>query len=384
MSKHKIETICLHKGVVEDPIHKGAVSPLYMSTAYQFNDVKDKRYPRYINTPNQEGLCKKIAALEGGEFALVFGSGMAAVTSSLLSHLSSGDHVVFYNDIYGGTRNLIKKEFSKYNIGYSFASGSSLDDFKKCVQKNTRGIYIESPSNPLLKIVDMRAISDFAISNNLWTMIDNTFASPVNQNPIDFGIDIVIHSATKYLGGHSDISAGAVIASKKHIEKIYELAKNLGGTISEFSAWLLERSIKTLPIRVREQNKNAMELACFLEKHSHISKVYYPGLSSHKDHLIAKKQMKGFGGMLSFELNSKIDVNLFLKNLKIIKPVMSLAGVESTVNYPKLTSHFSLTQKELDDQGISDQLIRFSAGIESIEDLKNDINDALKSYSNES
>lgn len=309
---------------------------------------------------------------------------MAAVTTSLMSHLNSGDHIIFFNDLYGGTRNLIKKEFSNYNISYSFAAGSSLDDFKACIKENTKGIYIESPSNPLLKIVDMEAISDLAKSNNLWTMIDNTFASPINQNPISFGIDLVIHSATKYLGGHSDISAGAVIASKKHIDKVYELAKNLGGTISEFSAWLLERSIKTLPIRVREQNKNALELSCFLERHPQISKVYYPGLVSHEDHEIAKKQMSGFGGMLSIEISSKIDPSLFLKNLKIVKPVMSLAGVESTANYPKLTSHFSLTQKERDDQGISDHLIRLSAGIESIEDLKNDIDNALKTSLHES
>ena len=203
---------------------------------------------------------------------------MAAVSASLLSHLGSGDHVVFYNDIYGGTRNLIKKEFNKYGISYTFSAGSKIDDFNACIKKNTKGIYIESPSNPLLKIVDMEAVSKLAKSKKIWTMIDNTFASPVNQNPIDFGIDIVIHSATKYLGGHSDISAGAVISSKKRIEKIYELAKSLGGTLSEFSAWLLERSIKTLPIRVRQQNENAMELANFLDKHSLISKVHYPGL----------------------------------------------------------------------------------------------------------
>ena len=384
MNNHKIETNCLHYGAVEDTIHKGAISPIYMSTAYEFNDINEKKYPRYINTPNQDGLCKKIAAIEQGECALVFGSGMAAVSSSLLSHLSSGDHVIFYNDIYGGTRNLIKKEFSNYNISFSFAKGSSIDDFKSCINKNTKGIYIESPSNPLLKIVDMKAISNLAKSNNLWTMIDNTFASPINQNPIVYGIDVVIHSATKYLGGHSDISAGAVIGSKNHINRIYELAKNLGGTISEFSAWLLERSIKTLPIRVREQNKNALELANFLEKNSLVSKVYYPGLVSHDDHEIAKNQMSGYGGMLSIEISSEISPIIFLKNLRIIKPVMSLGGIESTANYPKLTSHFSLTQQERSSQGISSQLIRLSLGIESIEDLKNDINSALNNSLNES
>ena len=229
----------------------------------------------------------------------------------------------------------------------------------------------------------MEAVSKLAKSKKLWTMIDNTFASPVNQNPIDFGIDIVIHSATKYLGGHSDISAGAVVSTKKRIEKVYELAKSLGGTLSEFSAWLLERSIKTLPIRVRQQNENAMELANFLDNHPSISKVHYPGLKSHEDYHIASRQMKGFGGMLSIELDKKIKPDLFLNNLKIIKPVMSLAGIESTANYPKLTSHYSLTNKERSSQGISEQLIRLSAGIESVVDLKNDIDYSLKTSENE-
>jgi len=378
MNDIKIETICLHEGAVTDKQYKGAISPIYMSTAYQFNDVEKKRYPRYINTPNQQCVSEKIAAIEKGEAAIIFGSGMAAVSASLLSHLSSGDHVVFYNDIYGGTRNFVKKEFKRYGISYSFSSGPNLEDFKACIKENTKGIYIETPSNPLLKIVDMEAISKLAKSKNLWTMIDNTFASPVNQNPIDFGIDIVIHSATKYLGGHSDISAGAVISTKNRIEKVYELAKSLGGTLSEFSAWLLERSIKTLPIRVRQQNENAMELANFLNEHSLISKVHYPGLKSHENHKIAMKQMNGFGGMLSIELNSNVNPEFFLKNLKIIKPVMSLAGIESTANYPKSTSHFSLTDEERKSQGISEKLIRLSAGIESVTDLKNDINNSLK------
>ena len=355
MDKIELETLCLHKGAVEDQKYKGAISPIYMSTAYEFNAVEKKRYPRYVNTPNQECVSQKIAAIENGEAAIVFSSGMAAVSASLLSHLGSGDHVVFYNDIYGGTRNLIKKEFNKYGISYTFSAGSKIEDFKRCIKENTKGIYIESPSNPLLKIVDMKAVSKLAKSNKLWTMIDNTFASPVNQNPIDFGIDIVIHSATKYLGGHSDISAGAVVSSKKRIEKVYELAKSLGGTLSEFSAWLLERSIKTLPIRVRQQNENAMELANFLDNHPLISKVHYPGLKSHEDYHVANRQMKGFGGMLSIELDKKIKPDLFLNNLKIIKPVMSLAGIESTANYPKLTSHYSLTDEERSKQGISEE-----------------------------
>ncbi|MBN09489.1 MAG: cystathionine beta-lyase [Flavobacteriaceae bacterium] len=384
MIKHKLETICLHYGEIDDLVYKGAISPLYMSTSYGFSGVEQKRYPRYSNNPNQEGLGKKIAALEGGEKGLIFGSGMAAISTCLFSHLNKGDHIVFYNDLYGGTRNLIKAEFDKYGISYSFSKSSKISDFKKCIKNNTKGIYIESPSNPLLKIVDMKAISDLAKSKKIWTMIDNTFASPINQNPILFGIDIVIHSATKYLGGHSDICAGAVVSSKKHMEKIYNLSKSLGGSLSDFSAWMLERSIKTLPIRVREQNKNAIKIAEFLKNHELVSNVYYPGLPTHEDYKIAKKQMNGFGGMLSFEIDSKLNPLIFFDNLKIIKPVMSLAGIESTVNYPKLTSHSSLTKDERKNQGISDQLIRFSSGIESFSDLKDDIENALKITKNES
>ena len=212
-------------------------------------------------------------------------------------------------------------------------------------------------------------------------MIDNTFASPVNQNPIKYGIDIVLHSATKYLGGHSDICAGAVLGSKKSIEKIYNLAKNLGGSLSEMTVWLLERSIKTLFLRVQAQNENALKIAEFLDNESWISKVYYPGLNHHPNHNIAVKQMNGFGGMLSFELIPEIDSKKFLLNLNLIKPTMSLAGIESTALSPKLTSHALLTDHERKQQGINSQLIRFSTGIESFDDLKNDLLNTIRKIS---
>ena len=209
-------------------------------------------------------------------------------------------------------------------------------------------------------------------------MIDNTFASPVNQNPIKYGIDIVLHSATKYLGGHSDICAGAVLGSKKRIKKIYNLAKNLGGSLSEMTVWLLERSIKTLFLRVQAQNENALKIAEFLDSESWISKVYYPGLNHHPNHNIAVKQMNGFGGMLSFELVPEIDSKKFLLNLNLIKPTMSLAGIESTALSPRLTSHALLTDHEREQQGINSQLIRFSTGIESFDDLKNDLLNTIR------
>lgn len=380
MAKEKLglNTICTHVGEIKDEQFKGAISPMYLSTSYQFEDVDIKRYPRYFNTPNQEYLSKKIAALEHAESALIFGSGMAAISTTLMAFLSAGDHIVLQKDLYGGTRNLVEEQFDRYNIEYTFTEGLRLSDFEIVLQPNTKLIYIETPSNPLLKLVDLKAIADLSLSKGIISVIDNTFATPVIQNPIDFGIDIVIHSATKYFGGHSDICAGTVASTQEHIETIWNLAKNTGGSLSDFTVWLLERSMKTLGIRVKAQIKNAKKLARFLERHKLINKVYYPGLKSHPDYKLAKSQMKGFGAMLSFELIEGLDASKFLKALKLIKPSMSLAGIESTMLLPYISSHALLTQEERNTQGITDRLIRFSVGIEDKKDIINDIEQALK------
>tara|TARA_R110002051_G_scaffold165130_2_gene235910 strand:+ start:29298 stop:30449 length:1152 start_codon:yes stop_codon:yes gene_type:complete len=376
-NKKGLNTICTHVGELEDTQHKGAISPLYMSTSYAYEDVDVKRYPRYFNTPNQEGLCKKIAALEHAEAALIFGSGMAAVSTALLTFLNAGDHVVLQQTLYGGTYNLVNEEFSKYGIEYSFTKGWQVDAFEAQIKANTKVIYIETPSNPLLTITDLEAVATIAKKHGIITLIDNTFASPVNQNPIDFGIDVVIHSATKYMGGHSDICAGAVASTTENMERIFHLAKNFGGNLSDYTVWLLERSIKTMGIRVKAQNENAMAMAHFLNELDDIEKVYYPGLQSHPDHNLAKKQMKGFGGMLSFELNANLNSSQFQKALQLIKPSMSLAGVESTVLSPTQTSHALMSAEVRAEQGIADGLIRFSVGIEEVEDLKEDILQAI-------
>lgn len=370
-------TICTHAGEIEDKQFKGAISPIYLSTSYAFEDVDIKRYPRYFNTPNQEALCKKIALLENAESSLIFGSGMAAISTALFAFLNSGDHIVLQRTIYGGTANLVNEEFEKHNIEYSYVDSQEPEGFLDKIKDNTKVIYIETPSNPLLTITDIKAIADLAKAKGIITMIDNTFASPVNQNPIDLGIDIVLHSATKYLGGHSDILAGAVVGSQQHIEKVFHVAKNFGGSLSDFTVWMLERSIKTLGLRVKQQNENALFLAEWLQNNEDISAVYYPGLTSHPDHEIAKKQMKGFGGMLSFELIEDIDASLFQKELQLIKSSMSLAGVESTILSPTLTSHALLTEEERAKQGIKDGLLRFSVGIEEKEDLIKDIEQAI-------
>ena len=382
MKKNKPETLCVHEGQIEDPLYNGAVSPLYMSTAYSYK--KGDMYPRYFNTPNQIGLSKKISSLENAEETLVFGSGMAAISTSLLSFLSSGDHVIFQPDLYGGTRNFATEHLNTYGIDYSFSKSVDLKDFESQIKDNTKVIYVESPSNPLMKVVDLKGISELAKDNNIITIIDNTFASPVNQNPIPLGIDIVIHSATKYLGGHSDILAGSVSSSKKNMERIYSVGKSLGGNLSDYTVWLLERSLKTLFVRVAKQNKNANELAHYLQNHDCLNKVFYPGLENSIYHNLAKSQMNDYTGMLSFEINKHISREIFESNLKLIQPAISLAGVESTINVPYLTSHKWLPKEEKRKQGISENLVRFSVGIEDVNDLKRDLDQALKKASNES
>lgn len=376
--KKGINTICTHEGEIHDEQFKGAISPLYMSTSYAFEDVDVKRYPRYFNTPNQVALSKKIAALEHTEAAMIFGSGMAAISTTLLAFLKSGDHIVLQKTLYGGTYNFVNEEFSKYGIEYSFTDGLDPKDFEAKIKENTKVLFVETPSNPLLTITDLNAIAKLAKKHGLVSMIDNTFASPVNQNPIDFGIEVIIHSATKYMGGHSDICAGAVASTAENMERIFQLAKNLGGSLSDYTVWLLERSIKTMGIRVKAQNANAQHMAEYLDAHSEIGRVYYPGLPNHPDHTLAKAQMRGFGGMMSFELNANYDASDFQKALKLIKSSMSLAGVESTVLSPTQTSHALIGPEERKNQGIADGLIRFSVGIEEPEDLMADIEQALE------
>ena len=367
---------------MEDKQFKGAISPLYMSNSYAYEDVDILRYPRYFNTPNQEALCKKIAALEHSEAGLIFGSGMAAISTSMLAFLDKGDHVVVQKTIYGGAYNFIVEEFPKYGIEFDFTEGFSEENFTSKIKSNTKVIYIETPSNPLLQITDLEMIARITKKNGLISLIDNTFASPINQTPADFGIDVIIHSATKYLGGHSDICAGAVAASEEHIKKIWNVAINLGGSLSEYAVWMLERSMKTLAIRVKAHNRNAKKIAKWLNKNPLVNQVYYPGLKTHPNYKLAKKQMNGFTGMLSFELNESVNSEKFLKSLRLIKPSMSLAGVESTILAPSKTSHALLGEEERKNQGISEGLLRLSVGIENKKDLISDLNQAFEKSSN--
>ena len=378
MNKKGVRTRSIHDGEVIDNTYKGAISPLYLGTVYDYLGEEPMKYPRYFNTPNQLALCKKIASLENCDNGLLFGSGIAAIFSTMFSFIKSGDHVVFQSSLYGGTINLIFKEFKKFNIDYTLVESLDPCEYEKAIKDNTKIIYVETPSNPLLEIIDLQKIAKIAKNNNLISMVDNTFASPINQNPSNFGIDLIVHSATKYLGGHSDILAGVVVSDDLKIKKIIESSINYGGNLSELTTWMLERSIKTLPIRVNAQNENAIRIAKFLEENSAVEKVNYPGLESHPNHDLAKNQMIGFGGMLSFVLKNENKANVFSKNLKIIKPVGSLGGIESTITCPAETSHSKVSREKRIKYGISDGLLRLSVGIEDYQDLEDDLSQSFK------
>jgi cystathionine beta-lyase len=378
MKKTSSKTACVHSGGIFDPVTRGAVSPIYPSTSFAYLEMDRRSYPRYFNTPNQDALAEKVSALEHGEAGMIFSSGMAAISTTLLTFLKEGDHAVFQKGLYGGTSAFINSSFGDFGIGFSVTEGLDPAHFEARITDKTRLIYIETPSNPLMNITDIAAVVEIAKSRGILTAIDNTFASPINQNPLDLGVDIVIHSATKYLGGHSDICAGAVVTSAENIAKILGRAKGFGGSLNAQTCYLLERSIKTMALRVAQQNESAQRIAEFLNKHPKVDTVYYPGLPGHPGHDIARRQMHGFGGMLSFESEEGLDPEAFQKSLSLIRPSMSLGGVESIICSSALTSHAVLSKEQREAEGIRDGLLRLSVGIEETDDLIADLEQALK------
>ena len=380
MSNHKNKsklTQSVHAGSFGDTQFKGTVTPIFPSSAYDYENIEGPTmYPRYYNTPNQKAVVEKLAALENAEDGLILSSGMAAILTSIFAMMKKGDHAILQNDLYGGTHNAVVNELPRYGMDFTMVDGSHPENFEKAIRPETRIIYIETPSNPTLKITDIKAVASIAKKHGLITIIDNTFASPVNQNPIDLGIDIVAHSGTKYIGGHSDICCGAVLTSRKLRSSIHSSATHFGGSLDAHTCWLVERSLKTIVLRVRQQNSNAMAISESLSNDSRISKVYYPGLPAHPDHAIAKAQMPGgFGGMLSFAV--KGDAHQFMDNLKLIKRAISLGGVESTATSPARSSHKKMSAADREAIGVTDKLVRLSVGIEDVKDLLEDINQAL-------
>ena len=371
-------TQCVHSGTYSDPGTKGVNTPIFTSSSFEYMDLNENVYPRYNNTPNQKAVIDKLCALENAEDGLIFSSGMAAISTAIFSLLSKGDHIVLQKDIYGGTHHFATAEFDRFGIAYDFVS-NQLEDIENAVQENTRIIYIETPSNPLLLITDIQAVAEYARSKQIVTIIDNTFATPINQSPMDLGIDIVIHSGTKYLGGHGDICCGAAVASRELIARMKSTAANLGGSLNATTCYLIERSLKTLGLRVDRHNQNAMIIAEYLQEHPLVKRVYYPGLESHPGYEIARKQMRAFGGMVSFELDDKkVTPHRFLRNLKMIRPALSLGGVETIICAPVATSHAKLTDGERAELGITDGLLRLSVGIEDADDIMADLEQAMK------
>lgn len=372
----RFPTRCVHAGTMKDKLKKGINSPIYTSTSFEFIDQADTIYPRYLNTPNEKAVAEKIASLEDAESALVFSSGMAAISTVLFTFLGKGDHAVFQKGLYGGTSHFLEREFERFGIECTVAGSQEVVDLEASILENTKIIYIETPSNPLLSITDIQAVAALAKRRGLISVIDNTFASPVNQQPASLGIDLVVHSATKYMGGHSDIQAGAVAGRADLMKEVYQTGLNFGGSLNANTLYLLERSLKTIHVRVERINDNAMELAHFLDSHSRVLQVNYPGLPAHPGHKIAATQMAGFGGMLSFEVKDQEGI-AFQKKLKLIKASMSLGGLETICSSPAHTSHRHLGPDGRKAEGISEELIRLSVGIEDVEDLMADLEQAL-------
>lgn len=375
-----LSTKLIHGGISEDPL-TGAVSvPIYQTSTYRQKKLGQPgnfEYSRSGN-PTRLALEKLIAELEGGVKGFAFGSGLAAIHATL-SLFQPGDHLILGDDVYGGTFRLLEKVFKPLGLSYTMVDSRERSQLEAALTEKTKALYLETPSNPLLKIVDIEKSATWAKEHNLLTIVDNTFATPYLQQPLAMGADIVLHSGTKYLGGHSDLVAGlATTNSEELVEKIGFYQNSIGGVLGPQDSWLLQRGIKTLAVRMEAHQKNAGLIAQYLVEHPAVAKVYYPGLTDHPGHEIAAKQMRGFGGMVAFELVDETKVAEFVEALEVITLAESLGGVESLIEVPAVMTHASIPKEKREASGIKDGLIRLSVGIEAIEDLKSDLNQALE------
>lgn len=380
----KIESLLIHGGVDGDE-YTGAVNvPIYQTSTYKQAGLGDYKY-EYSRTgnPTREALEKVIATLENGVGGLAFGSGMAAITA-VLSLFKSGDKIIIPSNLYGGTFRVVDKVFSNFNINYEIVDISRLDDVRKVLEdnkKNTpiKAIFIETPTNPIMDITDIEEVSLLAKEFGAITVVDNTFMSPYLQRPLDFGADIVVHSGTKYLGGHSNVVAGLIVVNDKELlEKLHFIQNSTGGVLGPFDSFILLQGIKTLGVRLDRHNENASKIAEFLLNSDNISKIYYPGLKDSKGYEIQKKQASGFGGMISFVVADNIDYKKFVKSLKLITLAESLGGVESLICHPATMTHAAIPYEIRQKVGIVDNLLRLSVGIENVDDLIDDLNNAFK------
>lgn len=375
------DTRLIHAGEPEPRILGAITTPIFQSSTFEYRRggaARDIRYIRLNNTPNHIALHRKLAALAGAEDALVTSSGMAAISTALLSLLSSGDHLLVQDCLYGGTLDLITKDFPSWGLEYDFIDGDAPQEWTAQLKPATRAIYVESITNPLMQVPDLEAVAAFAREHGLVSIVDNTFATPFNFRPCEWGFDLSLHSCTKYLNGHSDIVGGAIIGSAGLIETSLGKLNHLGGSMDPHTCFLLQRGMKTLALRMRQQNASTMEIARFLEDHPAIRTVNYPGLESHARHARAARLFEGCGGMISFELKGGPPaVDRFLDRVTLAAVAPSLGGVESLVTLPAATSHAALSPEERRRAGISETLIRLSVGIEGTRDLIEDLANAL-------
>ncbi|MEM2336301.1 MAG: aminotransferase class I/II-fold pyridoxal phosphate-dependent enzyme [Candidatus Bathyarchaeia archaeon] len=387
-SKHySFSTKAVHGG--EKPDVVGAVAtPIYETSVFAFKSTKQLidvisgkaegyLYTRFDN-PTVRSVERKMALLEGSEDAAAFASGMAAITTTVFTIVSKGDHIVASRDLYGGTLTFFQEFMPKFGVEVTLVDATEIGDVEKAIKKNTKLVYAETPTNPTLKIVDLQRLAALAKKHGITTVVDSTLATPYNLTPIKFGIDVVVHSATKYLGGHNDITAGIVCGSKDFVQNLKRNRKILGGTLDPAAAWLLLRGLKTLVLRMERHNQNGMQIAKFLEKHPKVAKVYYPGLPSHPQHSLAKKQMRGFGGVVSFEIKGDFEKTVrFVESLKLCLLAASLGGTETLATQPATSSHYFITPEQRQKLGITDQLVRLALGIEDPEDIIADLKQAL-------
>lgn len=372
----KFSTKAIHVGQDPDPTTGAIITPIFQTSTYVQEGLGKHKGFEYARTqnPTRSALEECLASLEGGKFALSFGSGLAA-EGNIMNLLSSGDHVICGDDVYGGTYRLFEKVWKRYGLTFTFVDASDVAAIKAAIKPNTKMLWIETPTNPLLRLCDIKAIAKLAKEHKLITVVDNTFASPYLQNPIKLGADIVVHSVTKYLGGHSDVVGGAVITSREDLFEVLKFHQNAVGAVpGPFDCWLVLRGLKTLAVRMEAHQKNAMAIAKYLETHPAVEKVMYPGLPSHPQHALAKEQMNGFGGMVSFVLKGGLEsARQFLGQTKLFALAESLGGVESLVCHPVSMTHGSIPKEERDKRGVVDALVRLSVGIEDQEDLLKDL-----------
>lgn len=377
----KFETKAIHSGQEPDKETGAVIPPIHLSSTFKQAEVgvhKGFEYSR-TNNPTRERLEKQVSSLEGAKHGIAFASGSAA-TSTLQYLLQPGDHVICGDDVYGGTYRFFDKVMKQYGIEYQFVDLSNNENLESAMKYNTKMVWLETPTNPLLKISDIEKMSKIAKSNNSLVVVDNTFASPYIQQPLSLGADIVLHSATKYLGGHSDLVGGIVLTSNDEVAERLRFLQNAAGSVpSPFDCWLLARGIKTLSLRMERHSENAEKIVEYLLKNEHVKHVYYPLLESHENYEIAKNQMKLGGGIVSFELDSQQDALNFLKKLEVFNLAESLGGVESLAEYPPTMTHGSIEPERRREIGIDDGLIRLSVGIEHVSDLIEDLDNAFSS-----